>query len=299
MVVGKTSSFIEGFETITTDNKILKENVSKFLAYAMKNQKIPDLDPNMSYNTNPTMSEPTMPTGMALNKMMNQNMPNMKPSQSIMEPTMSSNMSSNMKPSMMEPTMPTGMPMPTMKQSMMEPTMPSNMSSNMKPSMMKPTMPTPSMTGVMLPSKKNNTIIKPGMKSSFKNVRNSEDEGEEDEMDSEETENTEEDEMNNQENQEDDEHEEDMIEKRDKSKTRRQQKDDFEEGFQGSSMLEAKNLKNILLALLLSFIGYLVVYAYKHDYIPIKDISPQLVKFKHLVYGGLFFIIAYICLEIF
>ena len=264
MVVGKTSSFIEGFETITTDNKILKENVSKFLAYAMKNQKIPDLDPNMSYNTNPTMSEPTMPTGMALNKMMNQNMPNMKPSQSIMEPTMSS-----------------------------------NMSSNMKPSMMKPTMPTPSMTGVMLPSKKNNTIIKPGMKSSFKNVRNSEDEGEEDEMDSEETENTEEDEMNNQENQEDDEHEEDMIEKRDKSKTRRQQKDDFEEGFQGSSMLEAKNLKNILLALLLSFIGYLVVYAYKHDYIPIKDISPQLVKFKHLVYGGLFFIIAYICLEIF
>ena len=63
--------------------------------------------------------------------------------------------------------------------------------------------------------------------------------------------------------------------------------------------MEAKNLKNLLLALLLSFIGYLVVYAYKHDYIPIKDISPQLVKFKHLVYGGLFFIIAYICLEIF
>ena len=250
MVVGKTSSFIEGFETITTDNKILKENVSKFLAYAMKNQKIPDLDPNMS--------EPTMPTGMALNKMMNQNMP-------------------TMKPSMMESTMPTGM------------------SSTMEPSMMESTMPTPSMTGVMLPSKKNNTIIKPGMKSSFKNVRNSEreDEGKDNGEDEDE------DEMDNQETQEDDDQEEEMIQKRDKSTTRRQQKDDFEEGFQGSSMLEAKNLKNILLALLLSFIGYLVVYAYKHDYIPIKDISQQLVKFKHLVYSGLFFIISYICLEIF
>lgn len=265
MVVGKTSSFIEGFETITTDNKILKENVSKFLAYAMKNQKIPDIDPNMEYNTNPNMSQPTMPTGMALNKMINQNMPNMKPS------------------------MPTGM------SSMMEPSMPTGMSS-----MMEPTMPTPSMTGVMLPSKKNNTVITPAIKSSFKNIkkRNEEDE-EKDDMDSEETENTEEEEMDNQGTQEDNDEDEEMIQKRDKSTTRRQQKDDFEEGFQGSSMLEAKNLKNILLALLLSFIGYLVVYAYKHDYIPIKDISPQLVKFKHLVYGGLFFIIAYICLEIF
>ena len=275
MVVGKTSSFIEGFETITTDNKILKENVSKFLAYAMKNQKIPDLDPNMEYNTNPNISEPTMPTGMALNKMMNQNMPNMKPS-------MPTGMSS-----MMEPSMPTGM------SSMMEPSMPTGMSS-----MMEPSMPTPSMTGVMLPSKKNNTVITPAIKSSFNNIkkRNEEDE-EKDDMDSEETENTEEEEMDNQETQDD--NDEEMIQKRDKSKTRRQQKNDFEEGFQGSSMLEAKNLKNILLALLLSFIGYLVVYAYKHDYIPIKDISPQLVKFKHLVYGGLFFIIAYICLEIF
>ena len=284
MVVGKTSSFIEGFETITTDNKILKENVSKFLAYAMKNQKIPDLDPNMS--------EPTMPTGMALNKMMNQNMPTMKPS--MMESTMPTGMSSTMKPSMMEPTMPTGMSS-TMKPSMMESTMPTGMSSTMEPSMMESTMPTPSMTGVMLPSKKNNTIIKPGMKSSFKNVRNSEreDEGKDNGEDEGE------DEMDNQETQEDDDQEEEMIQKRDKSTTRRQQKDDFEEGFQGSSMLEAKNLKNILLALLLSFIGYLVVYAYKHDYIPIKDISPQLVKFKHLVYSGLFFIISYICLEIF
>jgi hypothetical protein len=84
------------------------------------------------------------------------------------------------------------------------------------------------------------------------------------------------------------------------SKTRRQhQVKEKIEGFQGSVEIEGRNLKNVLLALLLSFIGYLVVYASMNNYIPIGDISPQLKKFKHLVYGGIFFIIAYICLEVF
>lgn len=71
------------------------------------------------------------------------------------------------------------------------------------------------------------------------------------------------------------------------------------DGFQGSLELEGRNLKNILLALLLSFVGYLVVYASVHNYIPINDISPQLKKFKNLVYGGIFFMLCYICLEVF
>lgn len=71
------------------------------------------------------------------------------------------------------------------------------------------------------------------------------------------------------------------------------------EGFQGSVEIEGRNLKNVLLALLLSFIGYVIVYASMNNYIPIGDISPQLKKFKNLVYGGIFFIIAYICLEVF
>ena len=87
---------------------------------------------------------------------------------------------------------------------------------------------------------------------------------------------------------------------RDRSMTRRQhQAKEQIEGFQGSVEIEGRNLKNVLLALLLSFIGYLVVYASINNYIPINDISPQLKKFKNLVYGGIFFVIAYICLEVF
>jgi hypothetical protein len=84
------------------------------------------------------------------------------------------------------------------------------------------------------------------------------------------------------------------------SKTRRQHQDKERiEGFQGSVAIESRNLKNVLLALLLSFVGYLVVYASMNNYIPIAEISPQLKKFKNLIYGGVFFVIAYICLEIF
>jgi len=89
-------------------------------------------------------------------------------------------------------------------------------------------------------------------------------------------------------------------EEREHSTTRRQHQAKGQiEGFQGSIEIEGRNLKNVLLALLLSFIGYVIVYASMNNYIPIGDISPQLKKFKNLVYGGIFFIIAYICLEVF
>jgi hypothetical protein len=85
-----------------------------------------------------------------------------------------------------------------------------------------------------------------------------------------------------------------------KSKTRRQhQSKDSVEGFHGSVEIESRNLKNILLALLLSFIGYLVVYANMNNYIPVSEMSPQLKKFKHFIYGGIFCVITYICLEVF
>ena len=96
------------------------------------------------------------------------------------------------------------------------------------------------------------------------------------------------------------EEEDEKEEEKERSTTRRQhQVKEHIEGFQGSVEIEGRNLKNVLLALLLSFIGYLVVYASMNNYIPINDISPQLKKFKNLVYGGIFFIIAYICLEVF
>lgn len=83
------------------------------------------------------------------------------------------------------------------------------------------------------------------------------------------------------------------------NKLNNRKKDKIYEGFQGSSELESRYLKNILLSLLLTAIGYLVVHSFLSNLIPLNDISPQLNKFKKLVYGGLFFLIAYLCLEIF
>lgn len=74
--------------------------------------------------------------------------------------------------------------------------------------------------------------------------------------------------------------------------------EDMIEGFQGSSVIESRNARNILLALLLTAIGYLVVHSSMKNLIPLDAISPQLKKFKNLIYCGLFFVIAYICLEV-
>jgi len=82
-----------------------------------------------------------------------------------------------------------------------------------------------------------------------------------------------------------------------KSSTRRQR--DIEEGFHGSQIIEARYLKNILLALLISFIGYIVAMSSAKNYLPISDFAPHMKKFKNLIYIGIFFVITYICLEVF
>jgi len=81
------------------------------------------------------------------------------------------------------------------------------------------------------------------------------------------------------------------------STTRRQS--DKVEGFHGSVEIESKEMRNILLALLLSCIGYLIVYSMGNNLLPLDEISPQLKKFKGFIYVGLFFLITYICLAVF
>ena len=71
------------------------------------------------------------------------------------------------------------------------------------------------------------------------------------------------------------------------------------EGFQGSQIIESRNLKNLLLALLLSFIGYIIVMSSIKNLLPINEYAPHLKKFKNLIYVGIFFLISYMCLEIF
>ena len=71
------------------------------------------------------------------------------------------------------------------------------------------------------------------------------------------------------------------------------------EGFNGSQIIEGRNLKNILLALLISFFGYIVVISSIKNYLPINEYMPHMKKFKNLIYLGIFFLVTYMCLEAF
>jgi hypothetical protein len=71
------------------------------------------------------------------------------------------------------------------------------------------------------------------------------------------------------------------------------------EAFRGSEMIQSMQLKNILLALLITFLAYLVAYAAMKNMI--CKLFPQLTRFKfnNLIYWGLMYLVVYICLEVF
>jgi DNA mismatch repair ATPase MutL len=75
--------------------------------------------------------------------------------------------------------------------------------------------------------------------------------------------------------------------------------EDNMEGFQGSQQIEGNALKKMLLALLITFLGYMLILSAMNNLIPITTYAPHLKQFKHFIYGGLFFIIVYLCLEVF
>ena len=75
--------------------------------------------------------------------------------------------------------------------------------------------------------------------------------------------------------------------------------EDIEEGFQGSQYIESQTLRKMLIALLITFLGYMVILSFTNNLIPISTYAPHLKPFKHFIYGGLFFLIIYLCLEVF
>jgi hypothetical protein len=280
MVVGRTSNFVEGFKSFTADDELMLANLKQALNYSAENLSIPDAKLNLSSNNDdnenntirPRRTSPQDPT-MNNQSMNNQSMNNQTMNNQTMNNQSMNNQSMNNQ-SMNNQSM--------NNQSMNNQSM-NNQSMSMETNNM--SMPTMSMPTMSINNKSGegfNNIKKVSSGSQNSTIVYDEDKSndeediileEEDDNENEETE---------------------------QSKTRRQhQSKEKIEGFQGSIEIEGRNLKNILLALLLSFIGYLVVYASMNNYIPINDISPQLKKFKYLVYGGIFFIIAYICLEVF
>jgi hypothetical protein len=75
--------------------------------------------------------------------------------------------------------------------------------------------------------------------------------------------------------------------------------EDSDEGFQGSQQIESQTLRKMLLSLLITFLGYMLILSFTNNLIPISTYAPHLKPFKHFIYGGLFFLIVYLCLEVF
>ncbi len=77
------------------------------------------------------------------------------------------------------------------------------------------------------------------------------------------------------------------------------EEEDTVEGFQGSRIIESRSMKNLLLSLLIAFIGYITAVAAMKNIIPIAEYIPDFKRFKNIIYGLIFFGIVYLCLEVF
>ena len=303
MVNGNTSKFIEGFAQVTIDADLLAINLKQALAHTTSNMVVPDtiMEPPKIQNsntipTNTMFSPPTRPNivptntmfspptrpNMLINSKMSNNSSSITPPttyysepvpipSSIMSnmtttPTMStmSTMSKNSKNSINSnsKTLPP-VNTPIQKQSNNKNSNKTNNNSFAKSST--PTIPITS-NKIKNNLSKSNTISSIKNKETFMNT------------DSEEDSDTESD---TEEQEEDEEVEE------------------VEEGFRGSEYVEYNFFKKILLSLLITFIGYILILSSINNLIPISTYAPHLKQFKHLIYGFIFFIITYMCLEIF
>ena len=273
MVVGRTSNFIEGFKSFTADDDLMLANLKQALEYSKEDLAIPDAksklnlpsSKNSSSNLNTNIPSTTMPIMMSTTT-----------TPAITKSTMDMNMNKNMDKNMNK-NMDKNMDMDTNM----------NMNKNMNTTranlaMERETMPTKPKTTMPETFKNGKGNGKANGKSNgkgnnieekFRDVKMVRNIVEDEDIDDDESTDLDDDEIDEGEK---------MI-----------------EGFQGSIKLESRFARNILLALLLTAIGYLVVHSSMNNLIPLGDISPQLKKFKNLIYGGLFFLIAYICLEVF
>jgi hypothetical protein len=287
MVVGRTSNYAEGFKSFTADDELMLANLKQALNYSADNLSIPDANLNIpinSVNQNPVTTQ--------YNGNINPIKSNLNSKTKLDDNSKSNSVALIQSGTSTKTTLPSGTTIPSKTTIPIIPTntyaIPTMQNMETTNTYGIPTMQNMETTNTYgIPTMQNmettNTKVS---KSQFRDIKSLVDEEDQDEDENEETILDEEEHENV--------FEEEMEERR--NKTRRQS---HMEGFQGSVEIESRNLKNVLLALLLSFIGYLVVYASMNNFIPITDISPQLKKFKNLVYGGLFFIIAYICLEVF
>lgn len=264
MVVGKTSNLVEGFQDITVDDGLLMSNIKQAIKYTTLKQQMANPIGNEGKTINPT-------------------------------PTMSSMGSGTMSAGMM-PAVPTGM-IPTMPAGMM-PTVPTGMIPTMQADMMKPmpnqtvatttTQPATMSKFANTPNAKRRSIAHfKNVKNEVENVKHKEEEesNDEEDNDNEEFENGDDGEIS-----EEEEGSDDKVESFANQNI---------EAFQGSKIIEGGTMKNVLLALLITFLSYIVAFVAMRNLLPITEWFPQLRKFKNFIYWGLLFLVVYLCLEIF
>jgi hypothetical protein len=341
MVVGNTSKYVEGFESITADEEMLLSNFKQALNYTKAKKNISELKNNNSNNSNNSKGQyPDFESGSGPSPRSGPTSYSPKTQQSSTTTTQyspttttrnnttttkyspvttkfQSKYNSKMadadrdvepRPVLESPTM--IFPEPTFKKNPLMKQNPDKPLSGQLPDAPERTKSTPLMTNsdklLLRQSQEEpvrtyattlmNTPTKPSFsqlpvvpsatkkQSSFKNINNT---------------NTNKKTYNDSgsDNDDSDEEEDDLKKKIREVQNNRNGKNI--EGFQGSQYIDSIALKKILLALLITFIGYIVIISSMNNLLPITTYAPHLKQFKHLVYAGIYFLIVYLCLEVF
>ena len=287
MVLGNISKYVEGFESFTADDEMMLANLKQALNYTKSNMAISDVTTKLpstsglgliTNTTTPNTTMPEIPIAPATRPL--PSFTNQTPSNSIIRNSEPINNKISMSSSKLNNT---------------KPTQYTSMKNN---------------------SMKNNTMKNNSMKnniSKFKNIENQnlENSAKKD-YESDEENDAESDEENEDEDQDLDTPDSKLsLEPRELEGMKSSHKDNeddeddeddedhADEGFQGSQQIEGKTLQKMLLALLITFLGYMLILSAMNNLIPIAKYAPHLKQFKHFIYGGLFFLIVYLCLEVF
>ena len=287
MVLGNISKYVEGFESFTADDEMMLANLKQALNYTKSNMAISDVNTKLS-STNGLGNLPRQPNTTRPEPIVAPIPPELRPLPTFTNQTPSNTIIRSSPPVNTTTSSSSKMnSMPTQNNTMKN----TNSSSKMN------SMPT------QTNSMKNNT-------SSFKNISNParKEQDLKNPARKEDEDNDEEQDLKNPARKEQEESDEESDEEQDlenparknssKSSELSDDEDDFE-GFQGSQQIEGNTLKKMLLALLITFLGYMLILSAMNNLIPIATYAPHLKQFKHFIYGGLFFLIVYLCLEVF
>ena len=272
MVSGNTSKYVEGFESFTADDEMMMNNLKQAVNYTKSNMNISDVNTMRSADLSSSSKSNSLPTKPPVPPQ--PPVPPIPPASRVIDVTSMPTFGS-MPSSMAEPK-----PGP-MAGSMAGPISSTMSNSNSNRNNTRNST-SPNMEDIRLESKLNNLPppppnpnsgmvleTEPLVKSPFydtktnnsmkNNFKNTTDSDDEDEDD----------------------------------------EDDEIEGFRGAEEQESIAVRKILLSLLITFLGYMVIISAMNNLIPIATYTPHLKQFKHLIYGCIFFLITYMCLEVF